>query len=197
MTEGTFVTIEGLDGAGKTTVADAIEEEFSDVTRTQEPSDLWTGKQVRRAISNDTDDVHPLTTFYLFMADRVYHIDQRIKPAVESGELVVSDRYADSTLAYQPVAVEEYVPNPHGYMRKTMAPWNYEPDVTIFIDIPVHVAIERSAGDEEYEKAEFLSRVKQNYEFIQDEFSDRYVIIDGTQSKEEVREQAVEAIKNA
>ena len=193
--EGLFVTIEGIDGAGKTTVVEAIQGNWKASVRTQEPSELWTGKQVRRAISNDTD-VHPLTTFYLFMADRVHHIEEEIKPALDNGMLVVSDRYADSTLAYQPVALNDHIRFPQQYMEQTMEPWNFEPDLTLYIDIPVDVAIERTVGDEEYENVEFLEQVKENYDDLAKRFSHRFVRIDGNQSKERVREDCLTAIEN-
>lgn len=190
---GLFVTVEGIDGSGKTTACDAIDRQYKRVVRTQEPSELWTGKQVRRAISNDSD-THPLSTFYLFMADRVHHIEEEVKPAMEDGMLVVSDRYADSTLAYQPVALREHVRYPQQWMEKVMDPWNFEPDLTIYIDVPVDVAMQRVAGDEEYEKAEFLRAVKSNYDDLRTRFGDRYVTIDGTQSKEAVRRDVLEVV---
>lgn len=195
MTDGTFITVEGIDGAGKTTVVDAINQEYKRVLRTQEPSELWTGKQVRRAISND-EDTPPLATFYLFMADRVHHIEEEIKPAIDDGMLVVSDRYADSTLAYQPVALADHVILPQQFMEATMKPWNYDPDLTIYIDIPVEVAIQRVEGDEEYEKVDFLRKVKSNYEDLSVRFSNRYRIVDGTQSKKEVRKNVLDIVQN-
>jgi len=192
---GFFVTVEGIDGAGKTTVVDAINTNWKRVIRTQEPSDYWTGKQVRRAISNDSD-THPFSTFYLFMADRVHHINNRIKPAIDDGMLVVSDRYADSTLVYQPVALQNHLQAPQQYMERVMRPWNYEPDLTIYIDIPVELAMKRVAGDEEYEKKEFLEQVKENYEELCDRFSHRYVRVDGTQAKEEVKEEVLDIIND-
>lgn len=193
--DGFFVTVEGIDGAGKTTVVEAINEHYKRVLRTQEPSELWTGKQVRKAISNDTD-THPFVTYYLFMADRVEHIEREIKPAIDDGMFVVSDRYADSTLAYQPVALKDHIRFPQMYMERVMRPWNYEPDLTIYIDIPVDVAIQRVAGDEEYEKEDFLREVKSNYEDLAVRFSDRFVTVDGTQTKEEMREEALEIIQS-
>lgn len=191
---GFFVTVEGIDGAGKTTVVDAINAEWKQVLLTQEPSELWTGKQVRRAISNESD-THPLATFYLFMADRIHHIEEEIRPALDRGMLVVSDRYADSTLAYQPIALDEHVEEPRSFMDATMEPWNFDPDLTIYIDVPIEVAMQRLDGDEEYEKREFLRGVKENYEAIRDGNSDRFVTIDGTQSKEAVREEALDIIR--
>jgi len=188
-----FVTIEGLDGSGKSTVLDAITERYPGAVTTSEPSDLEYGQLVRRNLSQDTD---PIVDFYLFMADRRDHIEQRVRPADESGKLVVSDRYADSTRAYQPVALAgEGKPfdspwEAKLFIEQTMASWNYEPDLTLYIDISPETAIERAAGDEKYEKRQFLEQVHDNYKALADT-TERIVTIDGEQSKEAVATSAL------
>lgn len=191
-----FVTIEGLDGSGKSTVLDAILEEYPQAVTTSEPSDLRFGQQVRERLSQEKSD--PLIDFYLFMADRIHHINERVRPTAEEGNLVVSDRYADSTRAYQPVALSqsgvfETQWEAKHFIENTMAPWDYEPDLTLYIDISVDTAIERAAGDEKYEKREFLEKVRDNYEALADSdvFGERIVRIDGEQSPEEVATAAV------
>jgi dTMP kinase len=189
-----FVTIEGLDGSGKSTVIDAITEQYPNAVTTAEPSTLWTGKQVRKCLSDET--LNPLTDFYFFMGDRVNHIEETVRPADEAGKLVVSDRYADSTRAYQPVGLgqsEHFDSQTTAkiFIEQTMAPWNYEPDLTIYLDISVSTALDRAAGDEKYEKREFLEEVKQNYDALVAAERERFVVIDGEQSKDEVARQAV------
>lgn len=179
-----FVTVEGLDGSGKSTVIDAITQQYPDVTTTAEPSELWTGKQVRTCLSDE--ESNPLTDFYFFMGDRVNHIEETIKPVDERGGLVVSDRYADSTRAYQPVSLAEtpYFDSQTEaklFIEETMAKWRYEPDVTIYIDISVDTAIERADGDEKYENREFLEQVKQNYDALVEAERDRFIVVDGEQ----------------
>lgn len=193
-----FVTVEGLDGSGKSTVIDAITEEYPNAVTTAEPSELWTGLQVRKCLSSEgsTPSTEPLTDFYFFMGDRVNHIEKVVKPAVESGKLVVSDRYADSTRAYQPVALAESDLFDSQTMAKlfieeAMAPWNYEPDLTIYLDVSVDTAMERVDADEKYEKREFLTKVKQNYDALVGSERDRFIVIDGEQSKDEVARKAV------
>jgi dTMP kinase len=195
----TFITIEGLDGAGKDTALDAIRACYPDATFTSEPSDLDTGKLVRRCLSDE--ETPPLMDFYLFMADRVNHIEQRVRPVDESGGLVVSGRYADSTRAYQPVALEEAgVFNGQwaakDFIEKTMHPWNYAPDATLYLDISVDTAIERASGDEKYEQRDFLEKVRANYEGIANSnaHGDRIIRIDAEQPKEEVRGDVKEAV---
>lgn len=191
-----FVTVEGLDGSGGTTLVEAISEEYPNAVTTSEPSDLRYGKLVRENLSDE--DSHGLVDFYLFMADRVSHIEERVRPADSSGKLVVSDRYADSTRAYQPVALTnaglfENQFEAKDFIEHTMNPWNYEPDLTIYIDISVETSIERSTGDEKYEKREFLSNVKDNYDAIVDSeaFGHRIVRVDGEQPKEEMIRSAI------
>lgn len=192
-----FVTIEGLDGAGGTTLAEAIANEYPSAVLTSEPSDLQYGKLVRENLSDN--DTNELVDFYLFMADRINHIDERVKPADNTGKFVVSDRYADSTRAYQPVAMSgsgkpfdsQYAAK--HFIEQTMAPWDYEPDLTIYLDISVETAIERSAGDEKYEKRQFLEQVKENYDALaaSDEFGDRIIRVDAEQPVEDVRAAAL------
>jgi thymidylate kinase len=193
-----LISLEGLDGSGKTTIIEAIEGEFDDVVTTAEPSELWTGKQLRKCLSDETVD--PLTDFYFFMGDRVNHIEDVIRPADENGKIVVSDRYSDSTRAYQPVALGE---SRHFdsqtaaklFIEQTMASWRYKPDVTIYIDISVETALERCEQEEKYEKQEFLTKVKQNYDALVNTERERFIVIDGEQSKENVATEAIRKLK--
>lgn len=193
-----FVTIEGIDGSGKSTVIEAIKDGFDNVTTTAEPSELWTGRQVRECLQDET--LNPLTDFYFFMGDRVNHIEETIKPVNDSEGIVVSDRYADSTRAYQPVALAQ---SDHFdtqidakiFIEETMDAWNYVPDVTIYIDISVDTALERCDQEEKYEKREFLEQVKGNYDELIDIEPGRFIVIDGEQSKDEVAEEAIEKLR--
>lgn len=192
MDEGTFITVEGIDGAGKTLAVKAIREEFDAVT-TQEPSEFWTGDQLRKALRNETP---AFTDFFLFMADRHYHIEEKIKPALRDRELVVSDRFADSTLAYQPVQLQDEVEYPQQWIERVMAPWNIMPDLTIYLDVTLDTAMKRLDGNEKYERLEMLEGVAANYEQLRDRFTDRYTRVDAEQSKEEVREEVLGIVRD-
>jgi dTMP kinase len=189
-----FTSVEGLDGAGGTTLVDTISDEYPSCVTTCEPSDRKYGSMVRERLSDNQSN--ELIDFYLFMSDRIDHIENRIKPADNSGKLVVSDRYADSTRAYQPVALTgENKPfdslwEAKMFIERNMSHWNYEPDLTLYVDISVDTAIKRAAGDEKYENREFLEQVKQNYDAIC-ENNERVVRIDGEQSKEAVAKSAL------
>ena len=185
-----FITIEGIDGAGKSTVVEALSERFDAVT-TCEPSEHWTGPVVRRGLSDD--ETAPLTDFFLFMADRVNHIENTIRPALEAGETVISDRYADSTLAYQSHALREQCKAPERYMESLMEPWNLEPDLTLYINISVDTALERCDQGDKYENREFIQAAKDNYDRLVRP-KNRVVTIDGEQPPEKVVEDCLRVV---
>jgi len=193
----TLISAEGIDGSGKSTVVDAIVDQYPDAVATSEPSDLWTGKQVRRCLTDENID--PLVSFYLFMADRVNHIEEVVRPMDESEKLVVSDRYVDSTRAYQPVSFQNsgHFPSQSAaniFIEETMGAWEYKPDLTIYIDVSVDTAMNRCDGEDKYENREFLTDVKRNYELIASAEPERFVTIDGEQSEEEVAQDALSAL---
>ncbi len=194
-----LISIEGLDGSGKSTALDAIENEWPDAMITSEPSDLDTGEMVRDRLADESS--HPIEDFYLFMADRVNHIERRVRPADRDGrgDLVVSGRYADSTRAYQPVAMQnaglfESQWEAKNFIEHAMRPWSYEPDLTLYLNISVDTAIERCDESEKYEKRQFLEKVYDNYVALADKYDYRYTIIDAEQSPEEVRKAVVREV---
>jgi len=189
-----LISLEGLDGSGKSTVMNALTDKYPNAVTTREPSELTYGQLVRERLSDESSN--ELIDFYLFMCDRVHHIEERVKPGVEEGRLVISDRYADSTRAYQPVALtrenalfdSEW--EAKYFIEQSMRPWSYEPDLTLYIDISVDTALKRTEGDEKYEKRDFLRKVRQNYEALCDS-NQRIVRIDGEQSEDEVATSAL------
>jgi len=195
-----FCTVEGLDGAGGTTLVEQLSQKYPDSVRTSEPSDLQYGQLVRERLSDESSD--PIVDFYLFMADRCNHIEQRVRPANESGKLVISDRYADSTRAYQPVALagdtdEKPLDSQWEakfFIEQTMSFWNYKPDLTLYLDISVDTALDRADCSEKYEKRQFLERVKKNYDALADS-KKRIVRIDAEQSRASVVSDAVAAVE--
>jgi dTMP kinase len=200
----TFCVVEGLDGAGKTSVVEAITEHFTEqgdtVVTTKEPTERAFGQQVRDRLAQPESD--PLIDFFLFMADRWDHITNVIQPADERVSLVVSDRYADSTRAYQPVAMTgagtPFVDqlDAKAFIETVMQSWNYEPALTLYIDISVDTAIERAAGDEKYEDRVFLAQVRENYETVMEYQAGNRVRIDGDQPVDAVAADAIAAIED-
>jgi dTMP kinase len=194
---GTFVAIEGLDGSGKTSVVEELEREL-DVVTTSEPSEFWTGEQLRKALRSDTD---AFTDFFLFMSDRHIHIEQLIKPAVEDGELVVSDRFADSTRAYQNYQLaDEFRSGPHcwKWIEDVMEPWSYPPDLVVYLDISVETALERCDGEEKYEQRGMLEAVRGNYARVlasnPNPQQTTYERVDAEQELESVKDEVIEIV---
>jgi len=192
--DGLYICIEGLDGAGTTTLAEGLADEIDGAVGTREPyDDIWTGEAVRRALSGDTA---PTTDLFLFMADRSEHLERVVKPALERGEVVVSDRSAASTYAYQAynvsdVATEE---GPWSWFDQIYAPWDVEPDVTIYLDVSLDTALERADGEEKYEKRNFLKHVYNNYASYENMCDHRWFTVDAEQPVGDVLDSAFEAL---
>lgn len=183
-----FYTIEGIDGSGKSTVAQALRKHRKNVFLTQEPTVSQYGDLIRQNIAYSKSN--PMTNFFLFMTDRVYHIDDIIRPMNARGHTVISDRYFDSSRAYQSIELSqgEYFDSAEAartFIDQTVGPWEYEPDKTFYLDVSVETSIERIAGDEKYEHRSFLSDVKEQYDIIADEF-DRVEVIDAERSIDDI-----------
>jgi len=193
----TFISVEGLDGSGTTTLVEELSNVSNNVVTTFEPTNKKYGSMMRENLSQDTD---PLEDFFLFMLDRRDHIENFIKPKDTAGQIVVSDRYIDSTRAYQPIALTEGEDAPFEntwqakfFIEQTMADWEYEPDLTIYIDISVDTAIKRSSGEDKFENREFLEKARNNYLALADHH-DRIITISGEQSVDEMVKEAIDVI---
>ncbi|MGB9175477.1 MAG: dTMP kinase, partial [Methanoregula sp.] len=111
-----LITLEGIDGSGKSTLHDALRELLVDLDPvfTREPGATWVGDAVRRAIAEQID---PVTEATLFVADHAAHLATVVRPALAEGKLVISDRYSDSRYAYQTVTLQRIIPDPEGWLR--------------------------------------------------------------------------------
>ena len=198
------MTLEGIDGAGKSTIWKNIEpEDFAlqpnRVTFTKEPTDNDCGKLLRENLKNDVES--PMTELFLFMADHAKHVDSVIKPSLNNGELVICDRYIDSRCAYQGYTLHELHPRPIEYVyelhkfQKEIG-WTVWPTLTIFIDVPIDVAINRLGTDEKFETRDRLEEIKRNYEYLIERDPKRFKKIDGTQEIDEVVDSVVECIQH-
>lgn len=176
---GHFITVEGIDGSGKTTVVEELWKEIDDSVRTAEPTDWPTGQHLRDCLSGDLTS--PKTDFFAFMSDRVHHIEHDIEPALDRGKTVVCDRYTDSTRAYQGQYLDRK------YMERVMEPMVLEPDLTFYLDCDPSIAAERFEGDEKFEEEEFLESVNESYYELYTE-NDRIVRIDANRSEKDVIE---------
>jgi dTMP kinase len=192
-----LITLEGIDGTGKSTLHSGLAELLVDLNPvfTREPGATWVGDSVRRAIAEQVD---PVTEALLFVADHAAHLATVIRPALADGRIVISDRYTDSRYAYQSVTLENSIPEPLAWLQALHNGWTIVPDRTFLFIIPVGMALERLAaksGREHFERKEILEKVQENYLELARNDPSRFVIIDAMKEKEEIRQFVAGAIK--
>ncbi|ELZ10518.1 thymidylate kinase [Natrinema thermotolerans DSM 11552] len=195
-----LVTLEGLDGSGKTTVREALRERYPDATVTREPTDdSWYGEAVYRSIADD--DADPLAELFLYTADHAAHLSRVIRPALEAGDLVISDRYSDSRFAYQGATLADApaydFADPLEYVVDLHRPFSIEPDLTIYLDLDPETAAERAGTTNKFERTAYLETVRENYERLLERDPERFVRVDATQSPAAVLETVVDALEAA
>lgn len=190
--DGILISLEGIDGCGKTSAVETIvtecERAEKDFVTTKEPSDLWTGEVVYGALTDD--EMVATTDFMLFCADRAHHIEERIKPALEAGKVVITDRYADSTVAYQTDRVADELGMDVGscrqYIRRVFEPFHISPDRTIYLDISVDTSLERCDQADKFENRQTLEAAKREYDRLYSECDVGIRIIDAEQRQSAV-----------
>ncbi len=185
-----LITLEGIDGGGKTTVVEALEDELpSDGTVfTREPTASWYGEAVNRSIEDD--DADPIAELFLYTADHADHLSRIIEPALAAGDVVVSDRYSDSRYAYQGATLEGELEAPMEYIKSIHEPFTRPPDATLYFDLPPEIGARRAGATNKFETAAYLETVRENYETLIESEPDRFYRLDATQSKETVVERA-------
>lgn len=190
-----FITFEGIDGSGKTTVMHLVYQELLKkgvkVQVTCEPTDTWMGDCVKKCIKNDVD---PFVTAFTFIADRFLHVKE-IKKWLDQGYLVLCDRYAESTYAYQGAQLRDHLEDPIHWLQDLSKDHILIPDRTFLFDIDPDIAMNRIKHRDElisFEKASFLTKVQKNY--LELAVSDHFQILDATQSIETLTHICVEDI---
>jgi dTMP kinase len=198
-TEGTnvLVTLEGIDGSGKSTLHAALKDLLADLDplMTREPGATWVGDQVRRAIKEQID---PVTEATLFVADHAAHLAKVVRPALAEGRLVISDRYSDSRYAYQSVTLQGIVPEPEKWLRAMHNSWTIIPDRTFLCVLPIDEALTRLKPDaqrEHFERREILEKVQNNYLAYARAEPGRFVVVDAMLSPEIVAGFVADAIR--
>ncbi|MGB8518186.1 MAG: dTMP kinase [Gallionella sp.] len=189
-----FITFEGMDGAGKSThlanFAEALRQRGHNVVVTREPGGTVLGEQLREILLHQKMSMD--TEALLMFAARAEHLAQVIKPALQSGKIVISDRFSDASFAYQGAG--------RGMAwdkLKQLETWvhdDLQPDLTLFFDVPVEVARQRLANNVmldkfEQEQSDFFERVRAGYHRRVQENPTRYVVIDAAQPMENVAAQ--------
>ncbi len=190
-----LVTLEGLDGSGKSTCIEALEDSDAvppETTFTREPTGSWYGDAVRRSIGDD--DADSLAELFLYTADHADHLARVVRPALADGEAVISDRYSDSRYAYQGATLADEVPDPLAFVRELHQPWTRPPDATIYLDVDPETAAERSGATNKFETAEYLTAVRENYERLIETEPERFVRIDATQPESDVCDAVCDAV---
>lgn len=194
---GRFFAFEGIDGSGKSTIADSfasrLEADGQSVVRTAEPTPTWLGEQVRRGNREARSD---FAEMFLYVADRAEHSVQ-ISEWLKAGSSVVCDRYVGSTLAYQSVTLRPYLGGRAlEWLKIINDPVIVRPDVTVLLRIEPEAAIERIAGRKErekFEQVEFLRKVASVYDRLAAE-DPTYVVVEADAPREEVLERVWEQI---
>ena len=194
--KGIFIAFEGGEGTGKSTQSKLLqkwlEQEGETVVLSREPGGTDLGKDLRKILlGHETGVISPRAEALLYAADRAHHVFSVIRPGLDRGDVVITDRYFDSSAAYQGAG---RVLNPSEVAR--ISRWATEslyPTLTILIDVPAEVGLSRLQSRDrlEAEPTEFHERVRQ--EFLQIAMMDpeRYFVVDGTQSVEEIHKQII------
>jgi dTMP kinase len=161
-----FITFEGIDGSGKSTISKLVYRELKsrdlDVVLTYEPTDSWIGKQVKNNISSNAD---PFVTTFVFIADRIEH-GKQIKKWLDEGKIVLCDRYVDSTYAYQGAQLQNVIRNPIKWLKELSKNHYIIPDRTFVFIISPKESLARIKNRENlipFEKLVFLEKVHKNY----------------------------------
>lgn len=196
-----FITIEGPEGSGKTTVLKSVVEQLSkdyEVIATREPGGVKTAEAIRNILL-EGDAMDARTEALLFAAARREHLVDKVLPALEKGTTVLCDRFIDSSLAYQGFAREIGVKDIQ--MINEFAIEGHYPDMTLYLDIPAEVGRERIMSNQraqnrlDKEDATFHNRVIKGYQQLIQQNPERYVVIDATQPVDEVVREVIAVIK--
>ena len=202
---GKFITFEGIDGSGKSTqlrmLAESLRMKGIDVLATFEPGDTPLGRRLREAFLETEEVVAPIAELLLFAADRAQHVEYLIRPALKAGRIVISDRYADATAAYQGAG--------RGFDENTvaqvieLATSGLRPDLTLFFDITLETAAKRMADRQgtdtvenrmDRETADFYSRVRNAYLDIARREPNRFKIVEANGSPDDTHAKVFEIV---
>jgi dTMP kinase len=195
-TKGIFIAFEGGEGSGKSTqsklLKEWLEEEGEEVLLSREPGGTEMGKDLRRILlDHSTGDISPRAEALLYAADRAHHVFSKIRPALDRGEVVITDRYFDSSIAYQGagrVLVSGEVARISRWATESLFP-----TLTILIDQPAEIGLSRLKSKDrlEIEPIDFHERIRQEYLQLTLLDPERYLVVDGRQTIEEIHQEII------
>lgn len=196
-----FITFEGGDGTGKTTLIENIYNHFKtthDIIKTREPGGSMITEAIRDIILNPKyTGVTPYTEALLLAASRAQHLDEVILPNLKANKIVLCDRFLDSSLAYQGYARKlgyDFILKINHYATINL------PDLTFYIDLDPSVGINRIKDRDKYDRLDresntFHQRVREGYLEVVKQYPNRIIVIDGSQSLEAITKEMIEIIK--
>jgi dTMP kinase len=194
---GLFISFEGIDGVGKSTQADLLEEHLraagKTVVRTLEPGGTELGQEIRHLLLHRKGDVAPRAEALLYAADRAHHVATKVRPALERGEVVLTDRYLDSSVAYQ--GAGRVLDKQQIRDLSLFAVEGLLPDLTVLLDLDAALSMARrnktgEAPDRlESEKLEFFEAVRQAYLELAAAEPNRFIVIGADQTVSAIQDQ--------
>ncbi|KPV59489.1 thymidylate kinase [Paenibacillus sp. A3] len=195
---GFFITVEGGEGAGKTSAIHAILEQVKmrgyDVLSTREPGGIPIAEQIRSVVlDRNNTEMDPRTEALLYAAARRQHLAEKVIPALEAGKVVVCDRFIDSSLAYQGYARELGMDEVFAINRFAIGDWM--PDLTVFMDVRPEIGLGRIRADQgrevnrlDLESMTFHNKVREGYLQVLRRFPERVIRVDAERELDEVLE---------
>lgn len=198
-----FITLEGPEGSGKTShiphLVEFLREKGYTVFPTREPGGTSIGEQIREVIHDlKNAEMHPRTETLLYQAARAQIVEEVIRPRLDVGEVVLSDRYADSTIAYQGYGHQQELEQVRGLIR--YATGGLIPDLTVLLDLDVEVGLKRKTNQEEWNRldaytVDFHRRVRAGYLEMVSQEPGRWIVIDAGRAWQEVQVELRNAIE--
>jgi dTMP kinase len=203
LSEGFFISFEGGEGAGKTTLINRIAEELRStgftVDQVREPGGTKFGEKIRDLLLHEKEIIlSPYAELCLFLASRAQHIAEVIRPALTLNHIVLCDRFNDSTIAYQGAARGLGMENVGDFCQ--FITQGLDPDITFYLDIDPKIGLTRASKDRaqdkiESEKIAFHEKIRDAYRIIQQHQPKRVKLLDATKTAGEVFDEAVQQLQ--
>ena len=202
-----FITIEGPEGSGKSSVtkkvAEMLERDGEEIVMTREPGGTPIAEQIRNVIlDKENTKMDPMTEALLYAASRRQHLVEKVWPLSKEGKIVISDRFIDSSLAYQGGARGLGIDRIYD-LNMTYATEGYSPDLTLLFDLEPEIGLARIAANAsrevnrlDLEKIEFHRQVRQTFLDLAKRFPERFVVIDASKSFDEVVADTYKVVKD-